>query len=82
MIKASREQMRKGRKMKQKLMNQNQNQEETERKKASKEEVIADAYDEMERENLGSVCADRSRRLDERLAQWVKEQGGGVDVPV
>ena len=86
MIKASREQMRKGRKMKQKLMNQNQNQNQNqegiEEKKASKEEVIADAYDEMERENLGSVCADRSRRLDERLAQWVKEKGGGVDVPV
>ena len=47
------------------------------KKKKSKNEVVADAYEEMDRQNLGSICAKRSQQLDDRLKEWVKLKGDG-----
>ena len=45
--------------------------------KKTKDQVVAEAYDEMDRQNLGAVCAKRSRQLDKRLAEWIKKKGDG-----
>lgn len=49
--------------------------------KKTKEQVVKEAYEEMDRERMASICKERNQKLKERMKEWVKlkEDGGSEE---
>jgi hypothetical protein len=43
--------------------------------KKTQAQVVEDAYAQMKRERMGSVCGERMNKLEERMKKWVELKG-------